>query len=477
MTLTGRSAAEVQETPATTAVPGSTLTIVITGAFSTALPLDIPRADYDLARQRMLTALPPEHGWFADSAETGGTYTSGGGFGIQQPTRFLSVGTDSLNDRLAACLGRFTPCASAPTHSGLSSDWYRHPTGARIDFYDLGVAVISARFDVQVSDDLTGITSIVKDAVLLKPTDGGNAPPLSFALSQLAYGALTEFAASAQSSVPESIDAAWRDLTLDRESSRQLPLRFLWLHPVFMPSTPASASSTGRPRTAEPDRLVDLFEAPFNRRLDIFGTTMLTGIGWTTILDHDPKATTPSGHRLVRHPLEILELHWSYIAAYMMMDRGLLELLDQTHRTNGRRLSGLEKDADRSFEHSMRVLEARARIDTTFAELGGDDQAIWECLAAVNKFDTLVQGVDRKIEALRRLTERRVQQAAARRAQRLSLFLAVLTSVTVVGVAAALVDYFVGSRPATDGHDPLRLSVAAVAAVGVFIAFLRTRRH
>jgi cytochrome c553 len=94
----------------------------------------------------------------------------------------------------------------------------------------------------------------------------------------------------------------------------------------------------------------------------------------------------------------------------------------------------------------MRVMEARARLDSALASLGGDEFAIWETIADVTKFDALVDGVDRKVDALQRVAERRVQQAAATRARRTSTILSGLTALTV---AIALIDYLLGGRSDT----------------------------
>jgi hypothetical protein len=155
----------------------------------------------------------------------------------------------------------------------------------------------------------------------------------------------------------------------------------------------------------------------------------------------------------------------------MEIDRGLLALLDQSHHLNSVRLSDLEADAERVFGDYIRVMEARARVDSTLASLGGDEQAIWDVIADVTKFDALVQGVDRKVQALQRIAERRVQQGSATRSQRTTSILSFLTALTIVTVTTALITNFLGSRSDQLGHLSLRIAIVAaalLASVGLY---------
>lgn len=175
-------------------------------------------------------------------------------------------------------------------------------------------------------------------------------------------------------------------------------------------------------------------------------------------------------------PLRILELHWAYIALYMEIDRGLLAMLDDDRWQAGHGLGELEADADRVFAESMRVVEARARLDSVLASLGGDEQALWDVLADVSKFGALVDGVDRKVDALQRVTERRVQQAAAARARRTTAVLSFLTALTLVTVAVALIGHFLGSRSDVVGHLEIRASIVAAALVAAVVVYREAHR-
>jgi hypothetical protein len=156
----------------------------------------------------------------------------------------------------------------------------------------------------------------------------------------------------------------------------------------------------------------------------------------------------------------------------------MLALLDDDRWDASQSLAALEDDADRVFDDYLRVMEARARLDTALAALGGDEFAIWKAIADVQKFDTLVDSVERKVEVLQRIAERRVQQAQASRERRTSAILSFLTALTVVTVTVALLGNFLGSRSDALGHIELRLAVvlaAFAAAIGVYYAAFRQR--
>ena len=98
----------------------------------------------------------------------------------------------------------------------------------------------------------------------------------------------------------------------------------------------------------------------------------------------------------------------------------------------------------------------------------------------MTKFQPLVDGVDLKVKVLQDQSERRVQQAAARRDRRTSSILSGLTALTVVTVAVALIGNFVGTRSDKLGHIGLRVAVVLVAVLvagAVYRAAFRDRRH
>jgi uncharacterized membrane protein len=163
----------------------------------------------------------------------------------------------------------------------------------------------------------------------------------------------------------------------------------------------------------------------------------VSGVGWSAIITREESAR--------ELPLRLVGMHWAYFALYMEIDRGLLTVLDRRNSTPKRAiLAELEADSRTVFGDYLRVMKARARVDSALASLGGDEQAIWDLIADVQKFKPLVSGVDRKVEALQRIADRRVQQATATSTRRSTMILGILTTFTLVTLATTLLAYFVG---------------------------------
>jgi hypothetical protein len=164
----------------------------------------------------------------------------------------------------------------------------------------------------------------------------------------------------------------------------------------------------------------------------------------------------------------------------MEIDRGLLGVLEQERWSRRAPLKQLEADADHVFADYLRVMDARARLDSALSELGGDELAIWETVAKVQRFDALVSAVDHKLDVLQKLAQRRVEQANASRTRRIADILGGLTVLTVVTVAVALIGAFLGSRSPGTGPIWLRIVIVVVAlAVSIavyWLAFLRPAR-
>ena len=135
----------------------------------------------------------------------------------------------------------------------------------------------------------------------------------------------------------------------------------------------------------------------------------------------------------------------------MDIDRRLIGILNGERLRNNPRRKHLERDAELAFREYLRVMEARARLDSEFSALGGDNLAIWRAISQVQQFDILVNGVDRKIDALQRLTQRRADQSAAERTRCISTWLGLLAALTIVTATIAGVAYFVGSAPSGKG--------------------------
>lgn len=225
------------------------------------------------------------------------------------------------------------------------------------------------------------------------------------------------------------------------------------------------------PDRAEPSAQ-DLAPA-FHGLIALDGGVFAAGIGWSAVV-------ASVGSRAEDTPVRLTELHWAYYALYMEIDRGLLGVLSQQRWTQRASLKELEADADDVFADYLRVMDARARLDSHLSALGGDELAIWETIARVQRFDAVADAVDRKLEVLNKLAQRRVEQASAYRARRLGDILGVLTVLTIVTVAVALLGAFLGSRTPGIGSVWVRVAIVAAAltlsTLLYWAAFVRTTR-
>jgi hypothetical protein len=338
--------------------------------------------------------------------------------------------------------------------------WDLTPTSMRIDIYDLGMGVMNGTFTLRVPDhlDLHAVMTDLKKAAWLKANDAGVLSPIASTFRLLAEETARQFSDGVEAAAPSAIDQPWLAPFLtaaargrsDRSSAPAPDWgRLLWLHPLHLIEVDDAQ---------EIATIADQVAPAFHRVMEIPDGRFVPGIGWSALVT----CHRPAG---ISVPIGLLELHWAYIALYMEIDRGLLALLDQSHHLTTLRLSDLETDAERVFSDYIRVMEARARVDSHLASLGGDEQAIWDVIADVTKFDALVQGVDRKVQALQRIAERRVQQGSAARSHRTTAILSFLTALTIVTVATALITNFLGSRSDQLGHLPLRIAVVAAALV------------
>jgi len=169
--------------------------------------------------------------------------------------------------------------------------------------------------------------------------------------------------------------------------------------------------------------------------------------------------------------LRLTKLHWAYYALYMEIDRGLLGVLDQPRWREQERLTRLEEDASLVFADYLRVMDARARLDSALTPLGGDELAVWESVARVQRFDTIVDAVDRKLDVLQKVAQRRVDLADAQRTRRIAVILGGISVLTVVTVAAAVLGQILGSRTES-GPLWLRIVIVVAAALAALTIYL-----
>jgi hypothetical protein len=455
---------------------GIELRVAITAAFLTGHPIGVRIGGYDLLQRDLGQELDKlgRQGWSvnADHWRQHGTYHSGGGFSSMLPLVLARRGGRDVLARLDALLaGR--PQSEHAWLARHTANLTLQPVALRIDVYDLGMAVMNGTFSVHVAADvgLAATARTLKQLVWLKPDrDEDVLSPIAAAFRQLAEETTQQFAQAVRSAAPESVQDPWLAPFLNALPTRQpsehpYPAdwgRLLWLHPVHL-------LGVDDPKQRAPSAAQ--LAPPFHDSVAIPDGSFVPGIGWSAIITGgDPAAADV--------PLNILELHWAYIALYMEIDRGLLALLDDDRWQQSHSLSTLEDEADRVFADSMRVTEARARLDSALASLGGDEQAIWDVIAGVTKFAALSDGIDRKVAALQRVAERRVQQAAAAQARRTSAILSFLTALTIVTVTVALIGNFIGSRSDALGHIELRVLIVAAAlllAVGLYREAFRDR--
>jgi hypothetical protein len=201
----------------------------------------------------------------------------------------------------------------------------------------------------------------------------------------------------------------------------------------------------------------------FSKSVKVPDGRLVSGIGWSAIVTNLERSARDV-------PMKLLQLHWAYIALYMEIDRGLLAVLDQdSARRSGSMLADLEADAEQVFDDYIRVMEARARVDSALAGLGGDEQSIWDVMAAVTKFDSFVSGVDRKVEVLQRIADRRVDEVKSAADRRTARILGFLASLALVTLAITLLGFFIGgvAQDTSEGkvHRYTVLGIGLVCAV------------
>jgi hypothetical protein len=453
---------------------GAELGVAVTAAFLTGCPLRTRIRTYRSLQEDLAVELGGlgEEGWSIDTEgwRDGGTYHSGGGFARLLPLVLARRGGHALSARFTDLLER-RPAAERALLERQTVGWRLVPRSVRIDVYDLGVAVMNAGFDVRLPPGLglADAARTLKSLVWLKPdTEAGVESPIAAALRELARESASQFGDAIRRAMPEAIQEPWLSSLHGIEPEGEGAAgpdpdeggRLLWLHPVHLLEVPAAEECETASAQLAP---------PFHGSIQIPGGCFAPGIGWSAVV-------TEAGASGAEIPLRLIEVHWAYIALYMEIDRGLLGLLDEDRWHEPESLGALEEDADRVFANYMRVMHARARLDSDLASLGGDEFAQWQAISEVTKFDPLVGGVDRKVEVLQRIAERRVEQAEAQRSYRTSRILGGLTALTIVTVAVALIGNFLGTRSDKLGHIEWRLAIVALALLGSILVYWQAHR-
>lgn len=458
-----------------------------TGPFFTGQPVRAGISDYrhlqQLIGEELRTSSP---GWDFEGIRWQGveSYGSGGGYSTRVPLVLATRQGDAVELRLEQ-LQRSRPAAEQEWLRRATAGWDWRLRAVKIEIYDFGVGTISGTYDVTAPSWLRAkdIRFTAESlARLLQDEASVSRSPVAAAYELLAQEAVGLFAAAVEKRAPEARQKPWLDWLLDalppadpnadpNHGTKPAPAaeassewgRLLWLHPVFLFVAGEGAGARRLRRISAP------FEATFSERIGHWHGLFTPGIDSSVVVLHRnrPKERTP--------PMHLTMLMWAYYGLFMEIDRGLLALLDSQRQRNPRSLSDLERDADRIFACYRRVREARARLDSSLADLAGGQLSMWNAIGRVQKFDELVAAVEVKVEVLQRIAERRVQEASAARARRTGDVLSALTALTVVTLAVAGLDTFLGTPTDDGGHPMVRAIAIGAAFVAAVLIYLVTR--
>jgi len=434
--------------------------VAVTGAFLTGHPLTVRLDKYDEVQRALGRKLKGPQWRTEGLGEQGGTFESGGGFSEPVPlviarregadlVPHLSAALDDCREDDARWLDQRAPGMRAT------------PRKLTIDIYDFGMAVLTAWFDVVGAPGTTpGATArAVRELVRLREDDPRR-PPLAAELQRIAHDITKQYGEAVGAEVLSERQDPW----LARSKAPWPPNdqgRLLWLHPIHVEWT------------SEPTKRAALDLAPaFRRSINLDGGVFAAGIGWSAVV-------ASPGSRAADTPIRLTEVHWAYYALFMEIDRGLLGVLNQHHWSEPAPFKQLERDAEDVFVDYLRVMDARARLDSALDALGGDELAIWDIMAKVQRFDALLDAVERKLDVLQKLAQRRVEEATAARARLAGTALGYLSVLTLVGLAVALTGALLGSVPGS-GSVWVRVAIVVVVwLVSIFLwwlIFVRTTR-
>lgn len=411
-----------------------------------------------LAMQRHLAQWlkPPQ--WRTEGLEPGGgTYAGpwGGGFSHALP---LVIARREGADLLSILANNLRKCQSSIDGSERDEpELTLVPHRLEVEIYDLGVGVMSACIEVR-SDPaapLSEIARATKRMAGLRLVDGVRSR-LADDLARIAAGVEREYSEAVTASQIR-VRPDW----ISRESSSSLGLsaqsdapesvdhgRLLWLHPVHLIQGSREALDT----------MAGELAPAFSQHMEVEGGVFEAGVGSSAVV-------VTSEWNAASSPLRLIKIHWAYYALYMAIDRGLLGIMHQERWNQDLPLWRLEHDAEKVFAAHLQIVDARARLDSHLASLGGDDFAIWETISDVQRFDALERAVEHKIEGLQKIAQRRVEQANAYRGRRTGDILGVLAVLTVVTVTGGAMLVLVGARTPPVLEFGGRLAFVIVALV------------
>ncbi len=443
--------------------------VAFTGPFLTGQPLQVRISDYSQFQAELTERLnETSEGWDSKGIRWRGveSYGSGGGYTTLVPLVLIRREGDVLKRRLAE-LQRSRPDSEQMWLHDATEGWEWKLRTVKIELYDLGVGVITGVYDVKaplwlgVEDTRRIAESMARLTVPL--TDDRS--PVAVSYDLLARETVALFGEGVAQCEGVERQEPWLNSLLqalpedDGSEVEQEPGatvgdewgRLLWLHPVFLLTAGTKASMWRMRQLSRP------FEATFSQPIEYWHGLFVPGIDSSVVV------LRKNGEGEKRPPMGLTLLMWAYYGLFMEMDRGLLAMLDSDRWKTPNSLAELEDEAERIFSIFMRVREARSRLDSALTDLAGGQLSMWNAISNVQKFDELVEAVEGKIETLRHIADRRVQEATAARSRRTGNVLSGLTALTVVTVVIALISNFIGTRSDDLGHIGVR-SVAITAA-------------
>ncbi|MEX2447318.1 MAG: hypothetical protein WD404_01070 [Solirubrobacterales bacterium] len=485
--------------------PLRTFRVVLTGAFSTGVALRVPVSDYACLQEELERKLNcPESEREEECVEglkrkrkrgEGGEWNrdgvpwrkvfsydeGGGGYSNLVPLVPVQREGPELTRRLRE--------REKALRGSLEMGWTWELEDVRVQFFDLGVGVISGAYTVvppeglapkDVAQRIRAWSDLTRDA------RGNVGPPIGASYEELAIESVETFSAAVKQCEKGEVLSPWLTLLQSPperpteqgsgESMTEHAIeeeergRLKWLHPVFvLPSRPDSDD--------ERDAEAKEFGAVHKRAVDFEHGLFVPGVKRSVVAlnGEAERRERDEGWDLLgpSTPLGLIALNWAYHALFMDIDRGLLATLDRSGRHGDRAtFRELEAEARDAYRDYVRVREAKARLDSALNGLGSGQVSLWEALADVTRFERLEASVESKLEALQTIAESRVQEAAAESARRSRQILTGLTALTLVTFAVALIGHFWGGRTDSVGHPELRIGVVALAfllAVALFL--------
>jgi len=449
--------------------------VAVTGAFLTGVPLKVKISEYADLQHRLGEDLRAGGGedWDYEIGWQGtDTYGSGGGYTSSVPLVLVRRHGEALRSRLEEHYER-RPDSETEWFRERLNGWSWKLCTVQVDIYDLGVGVISGRYEVEPPPPLSleeSCRAVEAVGHLRRDPVSGLRSPLAEAYQVLANETVGSFAAAVDRCAGSNRRPAWSSPLLGADSSyglagRDGEGRLLWLHPVFIVEAEAGSETKELRSLAQP------FRPTFSKPIVYWDGLFVPGIATSVVVVRDRE----SG----RHgpPLRLTGLMWAYYALFMEMDRALLAMVDDGPWEASDSLARLEDESKTIFGMYIRIQEAKTRLDSALTDLAGGQLSIWGTMADVQKFDDLVRAVEEKLEVLQRVAERRVEEAAASRARRTGRILSGLTALTVVTVAVALIGNFIGTPADALGHVEVRVAIVGAAFFLALLLFLESQRE